>query len=297
MAELQARFMESIRGRNPNSSFIFWTASSKTRTGGSGTRRSQHKNMTLTESPAQIIPPAASHSQFPGFDTGNYPGDPLMLAWANGKSPYRFCAYYLDAPCHGTHAFPARWMGHRQALNAAGWGFIIVYVGLQASGCGFASLSRARGVADALDAIDKTTTEEFPAGAIIFLDVEAIQVSPTPPAYLAYFTGWLDTILESAFSPGVYCNKPDGMKLAAIASTQAVMLGKPEVDTKFWIVELLSRFSLTSSPKDCGTSLANIWQGKFDVRGEMHNGHSMPVLDQNVASEADPSHGRIDLIT
>ena len=39
-----------------------------------------------------------------GFDTGSYPGDAAIKAWA-ASSPYAFVGFYFDAPCHTTTTF------------------------------------------------------------------------------------------------------------------------------------------------------------------------------------------------
>jgi hypothetical protein len=64
---------------------------------------------------------------FPGFDTGIYPGDEAMRAWARPNSPYYWVGYYLAAPCHRD----ASWAGKREALSAMGWGLAVLYVGQQ----------------------------------------------------------------------------------------------------------------------------------------------------------------------
>ena len=43
----------------------------------------------------------ATAIDWPGFDTGSYPGDAAINTWA-AKSPYRFVGFYFDAPCHTT---------------------------------------------------------------------------------------------------------------------------------------------------------------------------------------------------
>lgn len=35
-----------------------------------------------------------------GFDTGSYPGDAAVTAWANGGSPFQFMGFYFDVPAH-----------------------------------------------------------------------------------------------------------------------------------------------------------------------------------------------------
>src|SRR5258708_34523756 len=106
---------------------------------------------------------------FAGFDCGNYPGDDNIQAWA-ADGTYKWCGYYLLAPCHGTSFTP--WTGKYQFLRGLGLGLALLYVGRQQTGCGSDSLSRAQGQTDGNDAIAKGKTEGLPQKAGIFLDVE-----------------------------------------------------------------------------------------------------------------------------
>jgi hypothetical protein len=248
---------------------------------------------TTTTLPA----PVPAKRQFAGFDTGDYPGDAVMTAWANGNSPYSFACYYLDAPCHTARGFPNRWSGHRALLNQLGWGFIVTYVGRQVSvgtmvGCGSDNLTRASGVTDGTDAVAKTRAEGFPAGTIIFLDVEG--GGPLSASYLDYFRGWTAAVLASEFGTGIYCGLNNRMALAT-ASHAEYFAADPmgQASAAFWIVSLTKNFSLLRDPGDCGVAWAAIWQGKFGVAGETHNGARIGLIDLDVALSPDPSAGRI----
>ena len=129
--------------------------------------------------PAAVSPgPANVH---PGFDTGVYPGEAAMRTWRSA-SPYRWVGYYLPSPCHRD----ASWRGTRPVLERMGWGMAVLYVGQQAFEdapqampdstrpilCSRTLLTAERGRTDARDAIARTSSEGFPRGSIVFLDVE-----------------------------------------------------------------------------------------------------------------------------
>ena len=124
---------------------------------------------------------------FAGFDCGNYPGDTQMQAWALDGT-YKWCGYYLLAPCHGAAFTP--WTGKYQFLRGLGLGLAILYVGRQQTGCGSDSLSRAQGQADGADAVAKAKTEGFPQNAVIFLDVEHFDGGISDDMK-NYYQGWV----------------------------------------------------------------------------------------------------------
>lgn len=223
---------------------------------------------------------------FAGFDCGSYPGDGAMKAWM-GNSPYQFVGFYLDAPCHSAHTFKT-WQGKYQFLNHLGWGLIVVYVGRQQKGCGAASLSRDQGLADGADTLAKLRQEGFPAGAIIYLDVEYFDL-PMSPAMSDYYRAWLGAILDDGtFQPGTYCAAQDANEVLAVAQQEYAARGLAGAPS-FWIVKSSQAFDTgTSNPTGCGVAFADVWQGRVNVHGESHNGVAL-MIDQNVATTADPS--------
>jgi len=232
-----------------------------------------------------VPPPAAPAASpaFAGFDTSAYPGDPSMVAWKT-SSPYVFVAYYLKAPCHHSGS----WMGHRGKLVAMGWNLLPVYVGQQVAGvspCTSSILTAAQGTADALDAVSKMSSEGFPAGSFVYLDVER---SDTLPAGMtAYITAWISDLTKSGFSPGVYCHKHN-----ADAVQAAVLAGVPvphNVNPRFWIVGgVTANFNIkTSKPTDVGVSFANLWQCPASANKTF--GNITINIDENVAQQADPA--------
>lgn len=242
---------------------------------------------------------ATTGPRFPGFDTGSYPGDGVMRAWFG--NPYVFAGFYLDAPCHrdttsGGSFRP--WMGHLQTLLQIGWGLIIIYVGRQGRGCGSNSLTRARGLADAQDAIAKTRGEGVRDGATIFLDVEL--VDDVPANLLRYVRGWLAGVLaDRRYQTGIYCHFRNANVLNTAARQEYAEQGRPGEGPAFWVVRAPggSAFNVaTSSPRDLNNfantpiSFASVWQGRIDIKSETHGGVRFGPVDQDVADTDNPSN-------
>lgn len=234
---------------------------------------------------------------FPGFDTSRYPGDAAMRAWRAPGSPYVWVGYYLPAPCRRD----ASWSGTRARLAEMGWGFAVLYVGQQqwdgvpdraptdtaappaanasatetAPACSRTLLSAAQGRREADDAMARTASEGFPAGTVIWLDIEL--VSTVTPALRDYYTAWVETVRASGrFRPGVYVHRRNAAAIAADLG------GVP-----LWVANVNAEFSPTRAPRRSGFADAAIWQGRVNV-DETHNGVTLRI-DANSATRPSPS--------
>jgi hypothetical protein len=233
-------------------------------------------------------------ANFPGFDTGSYPGDNVMDKWF-GK-PYVFTGYYLEAPCHNATKFKP-WSGHLDALKQIGWGLVIVYVGRQAVGCGSTVLTRAQGVTDAGDAISKAKGDGVDNNTTIFLDVELMDTLSTK--MVAYMRGWLaGIILDKTYKAGIYAHFRNAIDLFSAAQQEYADQGEPGGAPAFWVVRVPggARFDVNrSGPQDLNNfastpiSFANVWQGKIDIASETHGGVKFGPVDQDVADTNNPS--------
>ncbi|HET7234619.1 MAG TPA: glycoside hydrolase domain-containing protein [Longimicrobium sp.] len=248
---------------------------------------------------------------FAGFDTGIYPGDAAMRAWRQ-TSPYQWVGYYLAAPCHRD----ASWSGKREALVGMGWGTAVIYLGQQdwaaapnrapapdtaradstaqpqqpaavasaPPACSAANLSAARGTTDAADAVAKTAAEGFPAGTVIYLDVE--RVTAVSPALSDYVRGWVDGVLaEGRYTPGIYVHRLNADAVATAARAAYTARGRVG-DPQFWVTASTG-FSLELPPTASGVPYASVWQGPLDLR-ETWGGYTLQV-DVNVATTRSPS--------
>jgi hypothetical protein len=132
-----------------------------------------------------------------GFDTSIYPGGDNM-AWFRDNCGFRYAGFYLaPAPNHGD----ASWMGQRDALAAAGWGFLPVFVGLQINDMG---LSSAAGTQDGSNAAALMRQAGFHTQSICYLDLE----SGTQPSggYAAYIASWIAAVNSGNYVAGIYCS-------------------------------------------------------------------------------------------
>lgn len=247
---------------------------------------------------------------FPGFDTGIYPGDATMRAWARPNSPYHWVGYYLPAPCHRDTS----WSGKREALATMGWGTAVLYVGQQvwegiperapvpdtarppadtlhahapaqrSIVCSRTLLGAAQGTAEADDAIDKAAGEGFARGAHIFLDIE--RMTTIPASMREYYRAWVGRMLaDGRYRPAIYAHQRNAAEIYADVRAVFDAAGVRD-EPAFWISSP-SSFSLTSTPSGVGFRFARVWQGVIDA-SETWNGATLRV-DVNVADSSSPS--------
>jgi hypothetical protein len=233
----------------------------------------------------------------PGFDTRDYPGDDAMRGWFE-TSPYRWVGYYLPAPCYtGT-----TWTGRRDALRDIGWGFAVLFVGEQdwsampgaqadtavdEPRCSSAHLTQERGRAHAVEASASAFADGFPAGTILFLDVE--RVGSVSGELAAYVRAWVDAVLtDGRYSPGLYAHDINVEVLYAINAEEFARHGRTD-RAPLWVARP-SGFDVRSAPAESGYAAALIWQGILDRREEWNG--TVLNIDVNVSTSSDPSRGR-----
>jgi hypothetical protein len=152
----------------------------------------------LAQIPAQT-PPAPAYL---GFDRNDYPGD---AALPELRQHFAFTGYWLTNPPGATHN---SWLGTRDRLRSAGFGFLIVANGRLDSELTRATLHgsspAALGRADAAAAIAAAQREGFPDGAILFLDQE--EGGRLLPEQADYLLAWTEAVARSTYLPGVYAS-------------------------------------------------------------------------------------------
>jgi hypothetical protein len=156
----------------------------------------------LTAASALAQTPPAPARAYLGFDRNDYPGD---AALPELRKHFAFTGYWLTNPPGTTHN---SWLGTRDRLRRAGFGFLIVANGRLDSELTHASLRSsspaALGSADADAVVAAALREGFPPGAILFLDQE--QGGRLLPEQAAYLLAWTEAVAQSAFRPGVYAS-------------------------------------------------------------------------------------------
>jgi len=243
---------------------------------------------------------AYEKGKYVGFDTHTYPSTRVMKAWKEAPgAPYSWVGYYLPSPCHADKS----WTGKRDTLLAQGWGLAVVYVGQQTWGktprnlsasqldavrrksdCATDLISAAEGKKDADDAIARASAEGFPAGAVVFLDLERME--SIPAAMKDYYRAWVARLLETGkYRPGIYTHQHNAAEVFADAKALFTAAGNTE-DPRMWIAGGKD-FDEGRAPQDVGFAFAGVWQGVIDVARKVAN-LKLPV-DVNVASWESPS--------
>jgi hypothetical protein len=270
---------------------------------------------------------AALHAQdryYLGFDRNDYPGDANLPAL---HQTFSYSGYWLnDPPGENRNS----WIGHRAAVEAAGFGFLVLFNGRVYAELKSVTNATRLGRSDAKQAASAARHEGFPNHAVIFLDQE--QGGRMLPEQKAYIYAWIDGIVAAGFRAGVYCsgipNADDGNVVtaedirehAADRFPYEASAGKSARATRnitFWAINDACPPSpccafprKPPSPAESGVSFAEIWQyaqspQRKDVAGHCSNynrdGNCYPPgidahlklhVDVNVATSPDPSHGR-----
>jgi hypothetical protein len=218
-----------------------------------------------------------------------------MAAWIEGDSPYEWVGYYLPAVCHKDTS----WSGKRETLERLGWGTAVIYVGQQSwpkrstggragDRCATKFVNASHGAIDASDAIARTRAEGFPAGTVIFLDVE--WMATVPATMREYYRAWTRAVLaDGRYRPGIYAHEHNAQTVYADVHEEVARTGST-FDPPFWLAGKSKEFAIGKNPGDVGHVFADVWQGLLDVV-RMRGGIRLPV-DVSVAAEADPSSHR-----
>jgi hypothetical protein len=140
----------------------------------------------------------AANAAYLGFDRNIYPGDAAMPVL---RKTFAFSGYWLSPP-------PGEkintWQGKRELLRSLGYGFLALYLGRDGRELKKAADATTKGTADAREAIASAKREGFPAGTIIFLDIE--DGGRLEETYHRYLRVWSEQLKEAGFRAGVYCS-------------------------------------------------------------------------------------------
>lgn len=155
---------------------------------------------TLSTAPDPSV--GAVAGGYRGFDSNDYPGDATM---ADMHHTFAFMGYWLTNP-PGENA--DSWLGKRALLRQQGWGFLVLANGrldaeiLKAQKHGTAPADLAR--QDATVAVAAARSEGFPAHTILFLDQE--EGGRLLDEQAAYLLAWTEAVAASDYRPGVYAS-------------------------------------------------------------------------------------------
>jgi hypothetical protein len=154
---------------------------------------------------------AAQNPTYLGFDRNDYPGDANLEPL---RKTFSYAGYWLNNP-PGENS--NSWAGHRAAVEAAGFGFLVLFNGRLYAELKSVDNAVRLGKSDAANAVASARREGFSSPTIIFLDQE--QGGRMLPEQKAYIYSWVDGVAAAGFGAGVYCSgipaKEDGSVVTA----------------------------------------------------------------------------------
>ena len=254
---------------------------------------------------------ASSHTAYLGFDRNDYPGDANLASL--GRT-FSFAGYWLNVPPGATNN---TWVGKRNAIKEAGFGFLVLFNGRLDTELPKAGDASALGRSDAATAIASARREGFPEGTLIFLDQE--EGGRMLPEQKAYLYAWIDSVNASRFRAGIYCSgiaAPEGNGITLITA-EDIRQNAGVRKIAYWVTNDACPPSPgcafprhAPSPSQSGVTFVGVWQfaqspKRRDVAAGCRatyasDGNCYPpglarqklFVDVDSASSADPSAGR-----
>lgn len=255
---------------------------------------------------------SASPAGYIGFDRNDYPGDANLKILGQ---TFSYSGYWLNNP---PGARTNSWKGKRRTLQAAGFGFLVLFNGRIYAEIKSAGDAVKLGHSDAAAAVKAARAEGFPAETIIFLDQE--QGGRLLPEQRAYLHAWVDGVTAAHFGAGVYCSGIAARESSGVSIVTAEDI-RDHADARkitYWAVNDSCPPSpgctvpQELNPTSSGISFADVWQfsqspKRPDFARGCHatynkDGNCYPPnipstqklrVDLDVATSSDPSHGRI----
>jgi Domain of unknown function (DUF1906) len=244
-----------------------------------------------------------------GFDRNEYPGDSNLRIL---RQTFSYAGYWLNNP----PGFSSNsWMGHRAAVEAAGFGFLVLFNGRLDAELKTVLNAQRIGLADAQLAAAAARSEGFPKATIIFLDQE--QGGRMLPEQQAYIYSWVDAIIAAGFRAGIYCSGMPSPDREKIVTAEDVRQNAGSRQIVYWVTNDACPPSpgctfpqQPPGPANSGIAFAEVWQfaqspRRKDVAGRCTNynrdGNCYPPgtssapglhVDVSSATSPDPSHGR-----
>src|ERR1022692_4851596 len=165
-----------------------------------GTVQSGTVQPNTAQSVPTPIPASATNYTGQGFDTCAAPSSSVMQTVLQ-NSPYRAVGIYIggsDRAC-GQVNLSAAWVSGEAS---AGWHFLPLYVGPQAS-FGELTSPASQAVSAAEDAVNEARLLGFGLRTLIYYDMEAYSPGLTPAA-LTFFSSWTRELHALGYRSGIY---------------------------------------------------------------------------------------------
>jgi Domain of unknown function (DUF1906) len=257
--------------------------------------------------PQPVSPP---RSAYLGFDRDIYPGD---AAFSMLRKTFSFTGYWLGPP---PGEKTSTWLARRDFLRRSGFGFLVLFNGRDGNEFKNEQDASAKGANDARSAAAAAKRESFPAGTIIFLDIE--EGGRLSTAYHAYLRVWFDDLARAGYRAGVYCSGMPAKESGDITILTAddIRANAGSRDFAFFVYNDACPPSPGCSfpaevpaPSASGVSFAQAWQFAQSPRRKQFSAHCPPgyrqngncyspadtsfswELDVDTAASADPSNG------
>jgi hypothetical protein len=246
-----------------------------------------------------------------GFDRNHYPGNDALPML---RRSFAFASYWLNIPPGATRN---SWEGKRVQVEAAGFGFLVLFNGRLNEELKKAGTAAELGRSDADAAIAAARREGFPPGTLVFLDLE--EGGRLLPEQRAYLFAWVDRVSKSDFKAGVYCSgiaaeagdsgsitandirtHAEGREIALWIANDAcppspgcTIPEKALLPAQSGIAEA-SVWQYAQSPrrKDIARGCPRNYASDQNCYGAEEVRQSSIFVDLDAATEADPSHGR-----
>ncbi len=258
---------------------------------------------------------AGNPRAFLGFDSNEYPGDTSL---ENLKRTFSFSGFWLNDP---PGAKSNEWAGKREALRAAGFGFLVLFNGRLERESNSPAGPSVTGIRDAQAAANAAAHEGFPSGTIIFLDQE--EGGRMTAHQMSYILAWIDALAKSGYRAGIYCSgmpAREGKNQFIVTANDIRARAAPRSVTFFVYDDACPPSpgcvypQVPLSPAASGVPYASVWQFAQSPRRHSFTRHcrstyamdgdcyppgaaasaasAHPLLDLDTATSPDPSQGR-----
>jgi hypothetical protein len=264
-----------------------------------------------------LLSPAHGQSQsssYLGFDRNEYPADTNLKTL---RQTFSYAGYWLNNP---PGMSSNSWAGHRAAVEAAGFGFLVLFNGRLYAELKTAARATQLGRSDAQAAAAAAQREGFPRATIIFLDQE--QGGRMLSEQKAYIYAWVDGVTVAGFRAGIYCSGMPSPDEGHVVTAEDIRehAGEGARATRqiaYWVTNDACPPSPgcdfpqhSPMPAQSGVGFAEVWQfaqspRRKDVAAHCANysrdGNCYPPgvsaaqglhMDVNAAKSSDPSYGR-----
>jgi hypothetical protein len=256
----------------------------------------------------------AQGQSYLGFDRNEYPGDGSLKTL---RQTFSYAGFWLNNP---PGMSSNSWAGHRAAVEAARFGFLVLFNGRLYAELKTVTHATQLGRSDAQAAAVAAQREGFPRATIIFLDQE--QGGRMLPEQKAYIYAWVDGVTVAGFRAGVYCSgipsKDDGNVVTAVDIREHAGEGaRATRQIVYWAINDACPPSPGCAfpphppmPAQSGVDFAEVWQFAQSPRRKDIAAHCTNYsrdgncytpgvtasqglhVDLNTATSSDPSHGR-----